>query len=205
MFFKSTRLTAYTVYLLLSGISSFALYMIFTINMVYQVEIVKLNPLQLVLVGTMLEVVVFLCQIPTGVIADVYSRRLSVVIGTILMGVGFLLEGLVPRFDTILLAQVLWGVGVTFTDGAQQAWIADEVGEENAGKAFMRSAQVGQLASLLSVPVSISLAIIRLNVPIVAGGGVLLVLGLLLPFFMSERNFQPTPRRNAIRGRLWAN
>ena len=38
-------------------------------------------PLQLVLVGTTLELACFLFEIPTGIVADLYSRRLSVVIG----------------------------------------------------------------------------------------------------------------------------
>jgi len=113
----------------------------------------------------------------------------------LLMGAGFLLEGMVPRFSTILLAQVLWGMGATFTDGAQQAWIAGEIGEENAGNAFTRSTQIGQLATLASVPVSIALASIRLNVPIVAGASTLLALGLFLLFFMPERHFQPMPKQ----------
>ena len=69
------------------------------------------------LVGTLLEASVFLFEVPTGVVADVYSRRLSVIIGYALIGLGFALEGIVPRFEAVLLAQVLWGVGYTFTSG----------------------------------------------------------------------------------------
>ncbi len=194
MIFHGNRFKPYTIYLLLSGVIAFALSTIFTINGVYQVEVVKLNPLQLVLVGTMLESVAFVCQIPTGVIADVYSRRLAVIIGTFLIGAGFLLEGTVPRFDTVLLAQVLWGIGATFTDGAQEAWIADEIGEENVGKAFIRSTQIGQLATLISVPVSVGLASLRINLPIIVGASILLGLGLFLLLFMPEHNFHPKPR-----------
>ena len=72
----------------------------------YQVSVVGLNPLQLVLVGTVLEVSYFLLEMPTGVVADVYSRRLSILIGFILTGLGFILAGAIPRFDTLLLSQV---------------------------------------------------------------------------------------------------
>jgi predicted MFS family arabinose efflux permease len=67
LIFHGNRLKPYTIYLLLSGVTAFAQYTIFTINGVYQVEIVKLNPLQLVLVGTMLESVAFVCQIPIDI------------------------------------------------------------------------------------------------------------------------------------------
>jgi len=63
------RLSATNVYLILAGGSSFLLMLNFTINLVYQVETVGLNPLQLVLVGTLLELVCFLGEIPTGVVA----------------------------------------------------------------------------------------------------------------------------------------
>jgi DHA3 family tetracycline resistance protein-like MFS transporter len=187
------RLKAYTVYLLMEGISSFLFWMIFTINMVYQVETVGLNPLQLVLVGTTLEATVFLLEIPTGVVADVYSRRLSVIIGIVLIGVGFMVEGSFPRFEAILLAPILWGTGYTFTSGAGEAWIADEVGEARAGAAYLRASQVGQLGALAATGASVVLANVRLNLPIVAGGVLFVGLACFLALVMPETGFRPIP------------
>src|SRR5205823_8214234 len=82
-----------------------------------------------------------------------------------------------------------WGLGATFLSGATQAWIADEVGQGNAGSAFMRGAQVQQFLTLLAVPVSVALASITLNAPILAGGALMLGLGASLAVFMPERNF----------------
>ena len=42
-----------------------------TVSMVFMVTVVGLDPLQMVLVGTVLELSTFLFEIPTGVIADV--------------------------------------------------------------------------------------------------------------------------------------
>ena len=123
------RLDATLVYLIFSGVGALSFASITTVNLVYQVEVAKLSPLQLVLVGTALEVVCFLCQVPTGVLADVYSRRLSVIVGIFILGVGFILEGSIPLFATIVVGQALFGIGATFMDGAEQAWITDEVGE----------------------------------------------------------------------------
>lgn len=191
---KDSPFNALTIYLLISAVNAFATNAIFSINMVYQIETVKLNPLQLVLVGTTLEVTCFLCQVPTGVLADTYSRRLSVVIGYLLIGMGFVCEGIFANFYVVLLAQVLWGIGATFVSGAQEAWCADEIGEEHVGKAFIRGAQISQIASLLSIPLSIGLAItFHLNVPVVVGGGILFVLGLFLFVYMPERHFHPEP------------
>ena len=89
-------MNAITVYFVLSFSSSFFFSLIVTINLVYQVVIVGLDPLQLVLVGTILEGTVFLFEIPTGIVADLKSRRLSVIIGYLLTGLGFAVEGSFP-------------------------------------------------------------------------------------------------------------
>jgi len=70
----------------------------------------------MVLVGTTLEITILLFEIPTGIIADLYSRRLSVVIGYGLIGFGILLSGAVPVFAVILAGQVIWGLGVIISN-----------------------------------------------------------------------------------------
>jgi len=100
---------------------------VFTALAVYYVVTVGMNPLQLVLVGTTLELTVFLFEIPTGVVADTYSRRLSVIIGYALIGLCYVITGLVPAFLIILGAEFLRGIGETFISGATSAWIADEL------------------------------------------------------------------------------
>jgi DHA3 family tetracycline resistance protein-like MFS transporter len=65
-----SKFSAYSVYLSFSGAFSLASALIGNVNMVYQVEVARLNPLQLVLVGTTLEVVAFLFQVPTGILAE---------------------------------------------------------------------------------------------------------------------------------------
>src|SRR5882724_5893520 len=180
LFGEQSTWEAKTVYLILSSASTFFFTTVFTINLVYQLQVAHLGPLQLVLVGTVLEVTIFLTQVPTGALADIYSRRLAVIVGLVLMGVGSLLEGSLPHFWAILLSQVFWGVGVTCTDGADSAWIADEVGDEPLGPLLLRSSQVSSVLELLAIPLSVALASVRLNLPVLVGGGLFLVLALLL-------------------------
>jgi DHA3 family tetracycline resistance protein-like MFS transporter len=184
---------AYPVYLLLTGMSALAFTLVFTVNMIYQVEVVELNPLQLVLVGTLLEGTVFLFEIPTGVVADVYSRRLSILIGVFLIGIAFVIEGAIPAFAGVLASQILWGLGSTFTSGATQAWIADEVGDERAGDAFMRGSQIGMIAGLAGIPISTGLGYVHIQIPIVTGGVCFLLLGVVLSLIMPEDGFVATP------------
>jgi DHA3 family tetracycline resistance protein-like MFS transporter len=188
------RAGAYPVYLAMETAAAVSFALVFTVNMVYQVEVVGLGPLQLVLVGTMLEAVVFIFEIPTGVVADVYSRRVSIVIGWLLIGAGFFVEGTIPRFEGMLLGQVLWGLGYTFTSGATEAWIADEIGEDRAGGAYLRAAQAGQVGGLAATFASAALGSLRLSLPILLGGCLFMVLGIALALIMPERGFRPATR-----------
>ena len=168
---------------------SFAIYA--TFSMVYMVEDVGLNPFQLVLVGTVLEGAVFIFEVPTGIVADVYSRRLSIIIGMVLIGAGLALTGLFTLFGTVLLAQVIWGMGYTFTSGATQAWLVDEIGEQQAGPVFIRSSQLGLAAGLVGIGISMVLVHGGVRVPVVTGGAIFFVLALFLVLFMPETNFKP--------------
>ncbi len=187
---------ALLVYALIGFVSSFALALVFTVNVIYHVTVVRLDPLQLVLIGTILEGTIFLFEIPTGILADVRSRRISVIIGYLLMGVGFLVEGSVPTFAGVAGAQVLWGLGYTFTSGASEAWVADEIGPERAGGAYLRSAQAGTVGGMAAIPVSAAIGQARLTLPILMGGGLLIVLGLALVALMREEGYRPTPRED---------
>ncbi len=124
------RFSAHVVYLVFVATTSFFFTVWASLSALYRIQVVGLDPLQLVLLGTALELAVFVFEIPTGIVADIYSRRLSVIIGMVLVGLGFLLEGLFPIFSIVFAAQVIWGIGATFESGAIDAWISDEVGEE---------------------------------------------------------------------------
>ena len=144
-FLRFPRPTAVSVYLIVSGVGSAAFSMYAFIASVYRIVEVGLDPLELVLVGTVLEVAVFLFEVPTGIVADVYGRRLSLVLGSLLVGAAFIVEGLVPLFWSVLFAQVLFGVGATFRSGAWPAWIADEVGSEGVGRVYLRGSQASRV------------------------------------------------------------
>jgi len=166
--------------------------LVFSVNMVYFVTIAGLNPLQMVLVGTSLEASIFLFEVPTGIVADTLSRRFSVIIGVFLIGLGFLIQALFLPFLWIILAQITWGVGFTFTSGALQAWITDEIGEDRAASAFLRAAQLEQAGSFAAILIGLILAVsFSLSLPMLLGGIFFCVLGLYLMMRMPETGFSP--------------
>lgn len=190
------RLEASKVYLFIEFTASAFFSMMFAVISLYEATVAGLTPMQLVLVGTTLEVSAFLFEIPTGVVADVFSRRLSIIIGYIMMGLGFLVEAFFPAFLPILIAQVIWGVGYTFTSGATQAWITDEIGEEKANPLFLRAARVGLTASLVGMGATIFIGAENAALPILVGALGVILIGIILIFIMPETGFKPTPMQD---------
>ena len=185
------------VFLTIAATAAFVSALVFTIAPLYRFQTAGLDNLQLVLVGSVMEAAVFVFEIPTGIVADRWSRKWSVVIGHAGMGVGFLVEAASPTFAGILVGQALWGLAYTFTSGATVAWIAGELDDPSRQvltRLFLRSSRRGSLAALVAVPASYALGIhLSLRVPIVIGGVVSIGLAVWLAVAMVERHFEPVP------------
>jgi DHA3 family tetracycline resistance protein-like MFS transporter len=194
--FRNLKLNARFVYLFIQFSASAFFSMMFVVTTLYEATVAGLTPVQLILVGTTLEISAFLFEVPTGIVADVYSRRLSIIIGYVLMGLGFLVEGFFPSFLPILLAQVIWGLGYTFTSGATQAWITDEVGEDDANKLFLRATQVGLFAALIGMGLATLVGANNVALPLQVGGVGVILIGFTLMVVMPETGFHPTPRED---------
>lgn len=194
--FPNLKLDATKVYLFIEFADSTFFAMMFVTMSLYEATVAGLTPVQLVLVGTTVEVSIFLFEVPTGIVADVYSRRASIIIGYFLMGIGFLIEGLFPAFLPIVLAQILWGLGYTFTSGATQAWVSDEIGEEPANKLLLRASRVSLYASLLGMGLAILIGSQNVALPILVGGVGVILIGFALMVIMPETGFHPTPKED---------
>lgn len=203
------KTSAPEIYLILSFVMQLANSIMFTTYAIYYIKVLGLNPLQLVLVGTVLEVAVLLFEVPTGVVADTFGRRLSVILGVFILGGAFVMEGSIPLvartllrggislFGALLLAETIRGIGETFISGAGDAWIAEEVREDAVGGVFLRANQASLFASIAGIAASVGLASISLNLPYIAGGGLYLFLGLFLLVSMPETNFRPSHEERA--------
>lgn len=185
-------LPAYPIFLTLGAASALFVGMIDPIIAVYYVQVVGLGPLQLVLLGTVVEVAGLIFEVPTGIVADLYSRRLSIIIGVLAVGTCFVIQGSLPFLLPIVAAEVLRGVGATFTSGALEAWIADVIGEDAAAAAYLRYAQVRQLGALAGTLAGVGLASVALSLPVLIGGAAMLGLGVFLALAMPERHFVPS-------------
>ena len=180
-------------YLMRAG-SAFGDTIVWVLAPVYFVQTVGMSPLQLVLVGTFMELTVFLFEVPTGIVADVYSRRLSIVIGLFVMGAAIVFVGSVPEAWAVILGWSVWGFGYTFTSGAADAWLADEIGVDKVRPVYLRSAQLSRVVSLVGIAISVALGLVAVWLPIVVGGCVIAATGVAVVLLMPETGFAPAPR-----------
>ena len=186
------------VFLVMAVVAEMASMTFATMSAAYRITEAGLNPLQLILVGTVLEFTVLLADVPTGVLADTYSRRLSIIVGYVLVGVGYILEGSIPVFASILLGQVVWGIGFTFVSGAFQAWLADELKDDaETASVFVKAAKFESIGALIGIGLSAVLATIYVGLSLVAGGVIFVILAVFVSLSMTESGF--TPKSNIQR------
>jgi predicted MFS family arabinose efflux permease len=164
------------------------------VTSVYLVVVADLSPFELVFLGTAMELTVFVCEVPTGVMADTISRKWSIVVSHVLMGVGMLTTALVTEFPALVAAQMLWGVGWTFSSGADVAWITDEL--DDAGqidRVLASSARWRYHGAIAGLVACGALAwATELWVAIAAAGVGMLALGGLVVVRFTEHHFTPT-------------
>ncbi|MBM3140061.1 MAG: MFS transporter [Chloroflexi bacterium] len=80
--------------------------------------------------------VVIAAEIPTGIVADRYGRRLSLVIGTAVTVVGYIAFGVGSGLMILLAAYVILGIGEAFMSGADSALLYDSLHAEGRSGEF---------------------------------------------------------------------
>ena len=160
---------------------------------VYFVRVVHMSPLQLVLVGTVMEAAVFLFEVPTGAFADTYGRRRSLIVAFVLQGAAIVIVGAVPNFWVIAAAWGLWGFAWTFESGAMEAWLADEIGAERLPGVLMRATRLGHATGIVGLLAGVGIALWSLRAAVVFGGAVTAAMGIACIFFMPETGWSRKP------------
>ncbi len=183
----------YRLYLVLECGMSFLLGISYATVTVYWVTAGRLNPLQLLLLGTSLELSYFVFQLPTGVLADLLSRRLCVLTGLFIVGVAQVMASLSPSFGNLMASWALLGLGAALNNGAQDAWIADELsaelGDHRMTGIYLRATQLGLIATVAGSLLSGVIALAGLELPLRVGGALTCLLAIGLAVVMPENNF----------------
>jgi MFS transporter, DHA3 family, tetracycline resistance protein len=195
MLLGSHPIRPYPLYLILECGMSFLLGISYATLTVYWVISGRLNPLQLLLLGTALEVSYFVFQLPTGALADLVSRRLCTLAGLFVVGLALIMEGSSPAFANLIAAQLVLGLGAALNSGAEEAWVADELvaqlGDDGMTSVYLRATQYGLIATVAGSLLSGVIALVGLNLPLLTGGSLICLLAAGAAIVMPENNFRP--------------
>jgi len=85
---------------------------------------------QIALLAVIFEASILLFEIPTGLLADIYGRRISVILSTIVSLISGLTFVFFPSLLGFIIAEILNGLGETFRSGALEAWLVDSLKHE---------------------------------------------------------------------------
>ncbi len=148
-----------------------------------------------------------LFEIPTGVIADTYGRRVSYLWGTITLALSTALYLFMWQiqgpFWGWAVASLLLGLGFTFFSGALEAWLVDALEATGyTGKmesVFAQGQVVGGIAMLTgSVAGGMIAQYTNLGVPYILRSAVLLLNFATAWFLMKDLGFTPSGGKNPV-------
>jgi MFS family permease len=165
----------------------------------YFVVTAHLTASQLVLLGTSMSLTLLFADVPAGVWADAISRKWVLVLGQLFLAAAMALTGLVTAFPLLVLTQIMWGFGWACLNGADVAWLNDELNDpQRIARVLASSARwgvsgqaIGMLAfGLLGWATSLATAM-------VVAGIAMALLAVFVATQFTERHFTPT------RGQRW--
>ncbi|MGX6607773.1 MFS transporter [Micromonosporaceae bacterium Da 78-11] len=142
-------------------------------------------------------VVAFVFEVPSGALADTWSRRRLHAVGEFLTALGYALWIIWPAYPGFALGFVLWGLGGALSSGTLEALAYDELEAHGRAADYARISGRGGTVALLAM-----LAATLLAAPAYATGGYRLVglasvaittLGGLLALRLPESEGTPSP------------
>ena len=85
----------------------------------------------------------FIFEIPTGVIADRFGRKPSLILATVAVIIGIIIYVSYPSFWIFAIAEVFWGLSLALFSGAGEAFLYDTLKqlkrEKESKKYFART------------------------------------------------------------------
>lgn len=195
-----------TIYLTLVAGNTLATSFIWGINTIFLLS-AGLSNFEAFLANAFYSVGYVLFEVPTGVIADTYGRRISYLLGALTLATSTALylymwhiQG--PFWGWALSSMVL-GLGYTFFSGATEAWLVDALKATNfkgsLDSVFAKAQIVGGAAMLIgAVSGGIIAQMTNLGVPYILRTFVLLVNFAMAFVLMQDLGFKPTRPKNPI-------
>ncbi len=108
-------------------------------------------------------------EVPSGYLGDVWGRKASLILGSILGFVGFALYCMAQGFWTFLACEIILGAGQSFISGSDSALLYDSLQaarkEKNYLKIEGRMISAGNFAEAVAAPIGVLIAMASLRAP----------------------------------------
>lgn len=142
-------------------------------------------------------------EVPTGVFADKIGRKQSIAIGAFVLFLAAVVYSFGHNFGQFVIAEVIWGLGITFTSGADSAFVYDTLKqskkENNFKKIWGNSKSLEYFAAGTAAIIGgfIATYSLRLN-------WVLVAIVMLLLFFVSLSFHEPKHYKKLKQKNYWS-
>lgn len=147
--------------------------------------------LQIMIITTAPVVGLVFFEIPTGALADCFSRKWSAVLGYTIVGISVFC---IPFFINFYLILILWflaGLGMSFVSGADEALVIDNLNHHRRKDLyhgfFVKSQSLAAIGAIISPLIGAAIVkfVAMKYLWFIFGGGILLM-SLVLAFFVTE-------------------
>ncbi len=146
------------------------------------------------LVNMVFYATLFIFEIPTGALADVFGRKFSFVLSCYLTALGLFFYYLSGSFWGFALAEATIAIGHTFASGAFQAWLVDKLGYHNFNgelkKIFAKEQVLVNLAVIIGGLIGAYVGKVNLAWPWLVAACGMAVVGFSAQLLMQEEYFK---------------
>ncbi len=174
----------------------------FPTTAIYLVDVGHVSLAGIGVITVVTAVVSLIAQMPTGYVADRYTRRLAMILGSVILALGAAVLAVWPSLLGGLLAGVLVGLGFAFISGASQALIHDSL--EACGKTDQfikimgRAQSMGLLGNIVLIGLVPMTYTIDKRLPFALGiVAFVILLGIAWAFAEPQREQKPSGNRHA--------
>jgi DHA3 family tetracycline resistance protein-like MFS transporter len=157
----------------------------------------QINLFQIGLLAAVFEASILIFEMPTGLLADIYGRRISIILSAVVSLISGLVFVSFPFLTGFIVAEILCGLGETFRSGALEAWLVDslkhEGKEEQIKHAFAQGTKFKTAGNLFGLILGGYLASLNIKFVWVPFTIIFFILSSFLILKMREETSPPIP------------
>ena len=148
------------------------------------INLLEVSIIHLALYGS-----IFLFEVPTGVISDVFNRKISFICSCFLISIGILIFAFANTLEYFVIAAIIYGIGVTLESGSFEAWLIDSLDHKlykDSDSVLAKESLLTNTFAIFGVIFGAFLASKNMMFPWILGSIIMLIVGILAVIYMKE-------------------